>query len=118
MNITYVGANGSDHLFHFLADGDRPVLEIYVDENAASNSDKPNLPIRINGVGHPLDNVQVTKGLTHAEPVHAVKDGQDGIELHICVGCLASYVLPRIVTLMARVYVPTVVDNVTDVLSD
>lgn len=102
MDLVHVGKNGNDHLIHFTGDGDRPLLEIYVEEKP--NDIDAKLPIRINGVGHPLDNVQVTAGLSHV----TVSADENGVTKSVCLNCIATYVVPRIHTLMGRVYVPKV----------
>lgn len=98
VDIIHAGSSGTRHLFYVRADGDRPVLEIYVDECAEGAMS----PIRVNGVGRPLDDAQLTKGLTHT----VINITEQGATPIICVGCMARYVGPRVVTLMARVYVP------------
>lgn len=107
--IAYVGENAGSHLFHFLADGDRPVLEIYVDVKDATDFEAE-LPIYINGVGHPLDNRQITKGLTKlvmmGSPSTDDTDVPDGVQIVPDPRYVAIYVVERIHTLMARVYVP------------
>lgn len=102
--IIHVGVNGSDHLFHLIADGGRPVLEIYVDEN------DPTYVIRINAVGASLDNIQSTKGHTHTDLQYTedVNGIPDGVKPFICIACIGTYVIGRIPTLMARVYLPKV----------
>lgn len=104
MDIVYVGASGTDHLIHFLADGDRPILEIYVDEKDVVDEQdgQQMLRIRINGIGRPLDDIQPTRGTTHT----LAKIDENGVETRICVTCLARYIVPRIATMLARVYVP------------
>lgn len=92
MDVTYVGKSEGDYfdLFHFLADGDRPVLEVLVD---------PYDQIWICGVTG-LSIPQVTLGKTHRHSI------VDGVEPVICLKSVATYVVPRIATLMARVYCP------------
>lgn len=107
MDIKHVSKNGARHTFHYLADGDRPVLVIYVDESPEADA---KLPILINGVGKGPDDIQQTKGVTHA----AVQVSEDGAKPYICINCLARYVVPRIGTLMARVYVPTEVTPLSE----
>lgn len=99
MDITYVGKSEGDYfdLFHFVADGDRPVLEILV---------SPDDKIWVAGAGGYGQLVpQETKGT-----VHRHKDEQleaAGIDTeHVCLGSISGYVVPRIATLMARVYCP------------
>lgn len=99
MNIKHAGQVNGRHQFNILADGNRPVLEIFVDESADEGA---KLPIFVKGVGKGLDDLQATKGLTHA----AVKVDESGVQVWICANCIVRYVLPRIVTLMARVYLP------------
>lgn len=109
-DLRYVGSSDNRHLFHFLADGDRPALEIYV--NAKPGEDK--LPIFINAVGAPLDDMQETKGLTHmTSKLDTDVDGAPlGVTPLVCINCLAGYIVPRIHTLMTRVYVPKTADVV------
>lgn len=106
--LAYVGENAGSHLFHFLADGDRPVLEIYVDVKDITDM-TADLPIYINGVGRPLDDRQITKGLARLTMVESPADA-DGIPTGIMIvpdpRLVAIYVVERIHTLMARVYVP------------
>lgn len=107
--IMYVGENAGSHLFHFLADGDRPVLEIYVDVKDVTDFEA-DLPIYINGVGRPLDDRQITKGLTRLtmalSPSTDDTDVPDGMQIVPDPRLIAIYVVERIHTLMARVYVP------------
>jgi hypothetical protein len=97
VDITYVGKSEGDYfdLFHFMADGDRPVLEILV---------SPDNKIWVAGMTG-LSIPQETKGT-----VHRHKDDEFeavGIDTeHVCLGSIAGYVVPRIATLMARVYCP------------
>lgn len=108
MDIKHITKNGQRHVFHFLADGNRPVLEIYVDESTDTDA---KLPILINGVGKGPDDIQQTKGTTHADV--------SGDKTRICMNCLAKYIVPRIATLMARVYVPAVIPPLSeDMLND
>lgn len=103
--IAYVSVNGTDHKFHFIADGGRPVLEIYVDAKPGDLF----LPIRINAVGAPPDAAQATKGMTVMAHIVTSEDGDtpDGILSVPDMEPIASYIVPRIATMMARVYVPT-----------
>lgn len=107
--LAYVGENSGSHLFHFLADGDRPVLEIYVDVKDTTDFEAE-LPIYINGVGRPLDDRQVTKGVTKLTMVEGPATGDtevpDGVMIVPDPRFVALYVVERIHTLMARVYVP------------
>ena len=106
-DITYVGKSDGDYfdLYHMLADGDsdgqnrRPVMEILVDpENHI-------WVCGINGLSIP----QVTKGKVHrhTDPELAPIIGDDNAT-EVCLGSIAQYVVPRIATLMARVYCPLV----------
>lgn len=113
--IDYVGTNplGYDE-FHLMADGNsdgsdrRPVLGIYVDTDDR---------IWISGVSDAL-NFQSTNGTVHrhdmdeiaaADPEMAtMMDLCGAVHNGICMGALAAYVVPRVATLMARVYVPKV----------
>jgi len=103
-DITYVGKSEGDYfeLFHYLADGNRPVLEILV---------SPDDKIWISGVdGHGNGIPQETKGEAHRhtdDELEAV-----GIDTkYVCLGAVAAYVVPRIATLMGRVYCPKSVKN-------
>jgi len=92
MDLTYVGKSAGDYfdLFHFLADGNRPVLEVLVD---------PEDTIWICGVNG-LSIPQETKGKAHR---HEIVEGVEGV---ICLKAVATYVIPRAPALMARVYCP------------
>jgi hypothetical protein len=112
--IDYVGTNLRYDEFHLMADGNsdgsdrRPVLEIYV---AQDNK------IWIAGVEKP-ETFQATNGEVHrhdmddiaaADPETAMlMDLCGAVHNGICMGALTAYVIPRIATLMARVYVPKV----------
>lgn len=113
--IDYVGTNplGYDE-FHLMADGNsdgsdrRPVLEIYV---AQDNK------IWIAGVEKP-ETFQATNGTVHRHDMDEIAavdpematmmDLCGAVHNGICMGALTAYVIPRIATLMARVYVPKV----------
>ena len=107
--LAYVGENAGSHLFHFLADGDRPVLEIYVDVKNPTDMEAE-LPIYINGVGRPLDDRQITRGVTKLAMVESPPTDDTEVPSGIMVipdlRYVAVYVVERIHTLMARVYVP------------
>jgi len=99
MDITYVGKSEGDYfdLYHYLSDGGRPVMEILV---------SPDDKIWVAGCGGFGQGVpQETKGTIHRhtdEQLEAV-----GIDTaYVCLGSVAAYVVPRIATLMARVYCP------------
>lgn len=99
MDITYVGKSEGDYfdLFHYLSDGNRPVMEILV---------SPDNVIWIAGTGgYGVGVPQETKGVVHRhtdDELEAV-----GIDTeYVCLGAIAAYVVPRIATLMARVYCP------------
>lgn len=98
-DITYVGKSDGDYfdLFHYLSDGNRPVLEILV---------SPDNEIYVAGVGGYGQLVpQLTKGTVHRHTDEQLE--QAGIDTeYVCLGAVASYVVPRIATLMARVYCP------------
>lgn len=106
--LEYIGMVGTQHQINFLADGDRPVLEIYVDA-PDTDLDKDRV-IHIKGVGKPLDDMQSTHGITRlmliAEPTKADEVIPDGLKIVPNLELVALYVIPRIHTLMARVYVP------------
>lgn len=107
--LAYVGEkNAGTHLFHFLADGDRPVLEIYVDVKNTTDMDAE-LPIYINGVGKPMSDRQITKGLTRLTIIESGTSDTEvpsGIMIIPDMRYIAIYVIERVHTLMARVYVP------------
>jgi hypothetical protein len=103
--LEYVGKgeNNSD-IFHCIADGNRPVLEIAVD--VQDN-------IWIGRVGVSGFQMQMTKGKIHRHPL----DESDEIlsqaligepPTDVCVDSIAQYIVPRIATMMARVYCPKV----------
>jgi hypothetical protein len=94
MNMQYVGENAGMFKIYFLADGDRPVLEISVMKTDGS--------VKVGRVDGPLDDILATKGMTHIVDVIT----ENGASKLPCMNCLAVYVVPRIVTLMARVYAP------------
>lgn len=100
MDLTYVGKSDGDYfeLFHFLADGNRPVLEVLV---------APDDIIWVSGV-HGMMMPQSTKGKAHR---HAPAEGLEPV---ICLKSLALYVAPRIATLMGRVYCPNELVKQTD----
>lgn len=105
MNLTYVGKGENDvDLFHFLADGDRPVLTICVAHDDT---------IWVGPVDCKNWDLQKTKGVIHRHPL----DESDEIlsqailgvpATNVCSGAIAQYILPRIATMMARVYCPKV----------
>ena len=100
-DITYVGKSDGDYfdLFHYMSDGNRPVLEILVDP-----SDK----IWVSGVGgYGVAVPQETKGQAHRHTDEQLEAAGIDTE-HVCLGAIAAYVQPRIATLMARVYCPDV----------
>lgn len=97
MDITYEGVSQGWEKFYFRADGDRPVLEILIPGNdriyVASVKD-----------GDPV--VYETMGMVHRHTDEALEAA--GIDTqYICLGSVKSYVVPRIATLMARVYCPS-----------
>lgn len=100
MDITYVGKSNGDYfdLFHYLSDGNRPVMEILV---------SPDNVIWIAGTcGYGVGVPQETKGRVHRHTDDELEAA--GIDTaYVCLGAIAAYVVPRIATLMARVYCPT-----------
>jgi hypothetical protein len=118
-DITYAGKSEGDafDLYHLMADGDsdgqnrRPVLEILVD------SDDHIWVAAIPTVYGPLLATlpQQTKGKVHRHTDHelAAAIGEDNAT-EICLGAVAAYVLPRVATLMARVYCPAKPVDITD----
>jgi hypothetical protein len=106
-DITYVGKSDGDYfdMFHYLADDQsekrdgsqrRPVMEILVD---------PTDSIWVCGVNG-LSIPQPTKGTVHRHTDEQFEAA--GIDAsYVCLGSVAAYVVPRIATLMARVYCPT-----------
>jgi hypothetical protein len=105
-NVVYVDSIAKtdciEHLFRCLADGDRPVLDVIVIETPGTKE----MPILIKAVGASRNLAQETKGITHGEPVMAVKNGLDGLMIVPCIKCIVNYIVPRTATMMARVYVP------------
>jgi hypothetical protein len=100
-DIMYVGKSEGDYfeLFHYLADGNRPVLEILIN---------PDNEIWVAGVsGFGVGIPQLTKGTVHRHKDEQLEDAGIDTE-HVCLRAIASYVVPRIATLMARVYCPNV----------
>lgn len=97
MDITYVGKSNGDYfeVFHYLADGDRPVMEILV-----CPDDKIWISAT-NGLSIP----QETKGAVHRHVDEQLEAAGIDTE-YVCLGAIAAYVVPRIGTLMARVYCP------------
>lgn len=104
-DITYVGKSEGESfdLFHYLADGNRPVLEILVDSD-----DKIWIAAVPTEYGPLLATLpQQTKGEAHRHTDEQLAQAI-GFEnaTTICIGAIAAYVVPRIATLMARVYCP------------
>lgn len=97
MDITYVGKSEGDYfdLYHLLSDGDRPVLEVLVDPDNAI------WVCGMNGLSVP----QVTNGKAHRHEI------APGLEPMICLKSVAQYIVPRGVTMMARVYFPAPVES-------
>lgn len=98
MDLTYAGEKNGFELFHLLSDGDRPVLEVLIDQEDA---------VWVAATDTTLVTAlpQRTKGVVHR---HTDADLEAlGIDSkHVCLGAVAAYVVPRAVTLMARVYCP------------
>jgi hypothetical protein len=97
MDITYVGKSEGSYfdLFHYLADGNRPVLELLVcPENKIWIAATTGLSVP-----------QETKGVVHRHKDEELEAAGVDTE-YICHGSIAAYVVPRIGTLMARVYCP------------
>lgn len=84
------------HTVIFYADGDRPILKVFVDENDDLHQ------IYVQAVNAPKSEAQPTKGV--AKFVSHVSE--TGVQLLLDPKSVINYVVPRIVTLMARVYVP------------
>lgn len=115
-DITYVGKSEGDffELFHMLADDiseardgseRRPVMEILID---------PNDNIWISGVdGYGVPVPQMTHGKVHRHTDPELEEAGIDTE-HVCQGAIAAYVVPRIATLMARVYCPRQTANAKD----
>lgn len=104
-DITYVGKSEGDYfeLFHLMADGAsdgsnrRPVMEVLV---------SPDDKIWISGVdGYGVIVPQETKGTVHRHKDDELEAAGVDTE-HVCLGAVMAYVVPRIATLMARVYCP------------
>ena len=104
-DITYVGKSEGESfdLFYLMADGGRPVLEILVDSD-----NKIWVAAVPTGYGSLLATLpQQTKGEAHRHTDEQLAEaiGYDNAT-EICLGAIAAYVVPRIATLMARVYCP------------
>ena len=105
MNLTYAGKdneNNSD-IFHFLADGNRPVLQIVVD-----SQDRMWIgPVKCLGW-----EMQLTKGTVHRHPTdeadEILANAMNLPVTDICMDAVVNYIVPRIATMMARVYCPKV----------
>lgn len=107
-DITYVGKSEGDYfdLYHLLADDQspkrdgserRPVLEVLV---------CPENKIWVAGVTG-LSVPQETHGRVHRHTdAELAKHIGEANATEICLGAVAAYVIPRAVTLMARVYCP------------
>ena len=104
--IEYVGivviGSTVTHKFHMLADGNRPVLDVYV----ADMINQEKMPILINRHGAPFADTLKTLGETHADVQLTVVDGQEGLTRTMCEACIVTYIVPRTATMMARVYLP------------
>ena len=107
MDLTYVGMSDEGYeQFHLLADGDRPVLNVMIDAtdviwvSALDDGVAINVPQRTKGVVH-----RHTDAYLEAEEIDSS---------HVCLGAVMSYVLPRAVTLMARVYCPAQAQEVSE----
>lgn len=109
-DITYAGKSEGDYfdLFHLMADGSsdgenrRPVLEILI---------SPDDKIWIAGVdGYGVMVPQETNGKVHR---HTDEEFEaKGIDTeYVCLGAVAGYIVPRIATMMARVYCPKAKEN-------
>jgi hypothetical protein len=108
MDITYVRQDGNFEVFHYLADGNRPVLNILVD-----TLDQ----IWIAAVEPPLNYVtntpQLTKGVAHRHTDEVLQTMGVTLET-VCLQSIAAYIVPRIGTMMARVYCPNTAKNSTE----
>lgn len=97
MDVTYVGKSEGDYfeLFHYLADGDRPVLEILVDPESRV------WIAGVTGLSIPQDT---------GKKVHRHRDEEleaHGIDTeHVCTGGITIITALNIVDWMARVYCP------------
>lgn len=105
-SIAYVNTVGTRHTFYCLADGDRPVLAVYVDDVPGAGDE---LPILIGHVNGDPSTIQETKGTARADVVPVTDAVGDviGLDRRVCLKSIAAYVVPRTATMMARVYVPT-----------
>lgn len=104
IDVTYVGESDGDYfsLYHMLADGGRPVMEILVD---------PDDQIWICGTtGLSIPQQTVGTAHRHRDDDLAPIIGEVNATT-ICLGSIMAYVRPRALDLMARVYCP-VNDNV------
>ena len=102
MDLTYVGKadKGEFERYHLLADGDRPVLEVLIDSSDA-------IWIAATDTTFVSALPQQTKGVVHRHTDANLEAIGIDTEL-VCLGAIAAYVVPRAVTLMARVYCPAV----------
>lgn len=96
-DITYVGQSEGNYftLYHYLADGGRPVMEILVD---------PDNEIWIAGVTG-LSIPQRTGFHVHRHRDHELEEFGIDTE-HICIGSLNVVTSLHIIDFMARVYAP------------
>jgi hypothetical protein len=107
VDLTYVGMSDEGYeQFHLLADGNRPVLNVMIDATDA-------IWVSALDDGVAINVPQRTKGVVHR---HTDADLEaSGIDSsHVCLGAVASYVVPRAVTLMARVYCPVQTQEVSE----
>lgn len=101
MDIQYVTEHEKTVVYNYMCDGNRPVLRILVHTEtlqiwvaAYDTSFVSAMPQKTNGIAH-----------THVDEDLAAEIGLENATI-ICMGSVASYVVPRIGTLMARVYCP------------
>lgn len=80
----------------FYADGDRPIMKAYANENDDLHQ------IYIKAINVPDAVAQVTLGVANFDS----KIDENGVKKVLDVNSIIEYVVPRIVTLMARLYVP------------
>lgn len=107
MDLTYVGMSDEGYeQFHLLADGNRPVLNVMIDATDA-------IWVSALDDGVAINVPQRTKGVVHRH-TDAYLEAEGIDSSHVCLGAVASYVVPRAVTLMARVYCPVQTQEVSE----
>lgn len=92
---------GTTHVFDCTADGDRTIMYVVVEDVTGAEE----LVIKIMPIGFSVDQAQDTLGRTH---VNVALD-ENGAQRHVCSNCIATYIVPRTATMLARLYVPHLV---------